>query len=243
MKLHFLLCLFVFSCLACKKTKVEAPIDVSLEYEIRLSKSADISNASVLLLLHGYGSHEKDLFSFSSFLDEDMTLIAVRAPITLQEGKYAWYNINIGQGNTKYAFEDVQKSKQHILKFIKQVKSKYNLRNQKVYLGGFSQGAIMSLYVGLTAPELIEGVVALSGHLYPEVQSEIDFSQAHKFPSIFLSHGRNDNVLSFEKAQEGVRFLESHNIAVDEYWYESKHNISKENILDMRTWLQSKMKK
>ena len=47
----------------------------------------------LVVLLHGYGSNENDLFSFQSFFPENHTIVSFRAPLTVFEGMYAWYEI------------------------------------------------------------------------------------------------------------------------------------------------------
>ena len=50
-------------------------------------------DSPIVFLLHGFGSNEQDLFSFSPYLNEDATIISLRAPINLYPNSYAWYNI------------------------------------------------------------------------------------------------------------------------------------------------------
>lgn len=227
---------------ACKQPRKSIAQPASLPHEIKFSDSENPLDAPILILLHGYGSHEKDLFSFSNYLNSSINIICPRARVQLQGGGYAWYDIEIGSGKTKYNFENVKKAKTDIITFIKEVKAQHHLKSNKIYLGGFSQGAIMSLYVGLTEPNLVEGLIVLSGHLYPEVKQEINLSASKSFPKIFLSHGRKDNVLSFELAEEAVQFLEQNNVTIDEHWYDSSHTISRENLNDMLFWLDQSLK-
>ena len=67
-------------------------MNLSLEYLIREPKIKKDSNP-LLLLLHGYGSNEADLFSFASELPEDYYVISARAPYDLQYGSYAWLSL------------------------------------------------------------------------------------------------------------------------------------------------------
>lgn len=233
---------FLFVMIGCRESIQKTPIEVSLKHEVRLSKSDNPSNDPILVLLHGYGSNEKDLFTFVQYLPENLTLITPQAPIILYENQHAWYNINIDEGSSRYDFNEVKKAKTTILKFVQEVKSKYDLKSKKIFIGGFSQGAIMSLYLGLTEPEFIEGVIALSGHLYPEVKNEIDFKNMDELPSFFISHGRKDKVLAFSQAEAGVQYLESQNIEVDEFYYDTRHSISRDNLDDMRAWFNNQLK-
>jgi len=63
---------------------------LSLEYKIREPK-IPTDNPPLLILLHGYGSNEDDLFSFAPELPEEFLIISARAPLTLGVDSYAWY--------------------------------------------------------------------------------------------------------------------------------------------------------
>lgn len=236
---RYILILSIFIWTGCKNQNT-VPTPINLKYEVSLHNAKKV-DGPIVVFLHGYGSHEKDLFGFAKNLDSGLTVVTPRAPITLQEGKYAWYNLSLNQGSSRYNFKDVESAKEDILTFIKGFKTKFGLENNEVYVGGFSQGAIMSLYIGLTEPDLIDGVIALSGHIYPEMMAQVKSTKELNDLNIFVSHGKNDNVLSFEKAEKGVQDLKNKGIAVDAYWYDAKHNITRENFTDMKTWLESKM--
>ena len=209
---------------------------VYLPYEIKQPKTGT-SDSPLLILLHGYGSHEKDLFSFANQLDERLTIVCPQAPVPLQKNRYAWYDLDLNSSTSRYKFSDVQKARENITRFIQQIQQKYGLQNSEVYLGGFSQGAIMSMYIGLSQPELIDGVIALSGQLYPEMKAEIKHNPDLSDLKIFMSHGKLDNVLTFEKAEEGYNYLNNRGIHVDKFWYHSRHQISNDNFRDMKNWI------
>ena len=67
--------------------------NLAFEYQIREPK-IKLDKNPLLLLLHGYGSNEADLFSFADELPEEYYVVSARAPYDLQYGSYAWYAIN-----------------------------------------------------------------------------------------------------------------------------------------------------
>ena len=239
MKIQQLLILLLIIA-SCKTNNPKPNTVVSLPYEIKTPKNLT-NNSPLLILLHGYGSNKKDLFSFANRLDPELVVVCPQAPIALQTNRHAWYNLNLSDPSNKYQFSDVKKAKQDILKFINEIQQKYGLHKSKVYVGGFSQGAIMSLYLGLSQPELVDGVIALSGHLYPEVKNEIKHNPDLSKLKIFLSHGKQDNVLGFAEAEDGFNYLNNRGIKVDKFWYNTKHNISAENFQDMKNWLAKRL--
>ena len=67
--------------------------DLLLEYLIK--KPTDNSaKPPLVIMLHGYGSNEQDLFSFAHELPSEMLIVSARAPLSLGFGSYAWYSIN-----------------------------------------------------------------------------------------------------------------------------------------------------
>jgi phospholipase/carboxylesterase len=73
----------------------------------------------LLLLLHGYGSNEADLFSFEEELPDDCYVISARAPYDLQYGSYAWYAINFDADENKFSdHEQAKASRDLIANFI-----------------------------------------------------------------------------------------------------------------------------
>jgi len=75
---------------------------MSLNYLIREPGIKRDKNP-LLLLLHGYGSNEEDLFSFASELPEDYYVISVQAPYSLEPYGYAWYAINFDADMNKFS--------------------------------------------------------------------------------------------------------------------------------------------
>ena len=78
---------------------------LSLHHIIRAAKT-NKEKAPLLILLHGYGSNEDDLFSFSSELPEDYFIISVRAPYDLQPYGHSWYDIHFTADNEKFSNDD-----------------------------------------------------------------------------------------------------------------------------------------
>ncbi|MBP8158132.1 MAG: phospholipase, partial [Flavobacterium sp.] len=77
-------------------------MSLSLHHLVREPKDKKNKNP-LLLLLHGYGSNEEDLFSFASELPEEYYVISARAPFDMMYGSYAWYAINLDADENKFS--------------------------------------------------------------------------------------------------------------------------------------------
>lgn len=204
------------------------------EPKIKLDKNP------LLLLLHGYGSNEEDLFSFATELPDEYYVISARAPYDMMYGSYAWYAINFDADENK--FSDVvqaQQSRDIIADFIDELVANYPIDAYNVTLIGFSQGSILSYAVALSYPEKVQRLVAMSGYLNTEIAIEgfknNDFSNL----KIFASHGTVDQVIPVEWARKSIPVIENLGIPVVYKEYSVGHGVAPQNFFDFKNWLQS----
>lgn len=190
-----------------------------------------------IILLHGVGSNENDLFSLAKQLPKDYYIISPRGKFTLTEGSYAWYQVDFSSGKPVYNKEQELQSRETILLFIEQIKEKYDF--DEIYLGGFSQGAIMSCSVGLLYPEKVKGVICLSGRILQEIRSDVKNKNELLQLKIFLAHGTQDGTLPIAYAREAKIYLEQYQTNLSYHEYEMGHEISSEVIRELNIWLDS----
>lgn len=212
-------------------------INQVLDYRIRRPLKEG-GNTPVLFLLHGYGSHEEDLFSFANYLPEEYLIISLRAPLTLGFGGYAWYSIHFNENQDKWSDDAEAKTAQEIILYnINYHLEQFKLKGQKVSLLGFSQGAILSWAVGLSHPTQIDKIIALSGYV-----NEAIFGFAKEGLDqlrIFSSHGTEDPTLPVDWARKGIALVEKKEIKVDYKEYPAGHGINPENFADLLAWLKA----
>lgn len=212
-------------------------MNLSLEYLIREPK-VKLDTNPLLLLLHGYGSNEADLFSFASELPEEYYVISARAPYDLQYGSYAWYAINFDANENKFSdHEQAKLSRDLIAKFIEELIAHYQIDKNNITLLGFSQGAILSNAIALSHPDKVQKVIALSGYvsepIFDENYKNNDFSNL----KIFAAHGTVDQVIPVEWARKTKPFLTNLGIDVVYHEYPIGHGVSPQEFYDFRNWL------
>ena len=195
----------------------------------------------LLLLLHGYGSNEEDLFSFASELPQDHYVISVRAPYELQPYGHAWYAIHFDADENKFS-DNVQakQSVQLIAGFIDEIVKQYPIDAKNVTLIGFSQGAILSYATALTYPEKVTKVVALSGYFNQEIMPEVIDTKAISHLKFFVSHGSVDQVIPVEWARKAKPALENLGLEVEYQEYPVGHGVAPQNFFDFKNWLLKK---
>ena len=211
---------------------------MNLHYLIQEPKVKHDKNP-LLLLLHGYGSNEEDLFSFATELPNDSYVISVRAPYDLQPYGHAWYAIHFDADENKFS-DNVQakQSVELIASFIDEIVKQYPIDTENVTLIGFSQGAILSYATALTYPEKISKVVALSGYFNQEILPEIIDTKAISHLKFFVSHGSVDQVIPVDWARKAKPALENLGLEVEYQEYPIGHGVSPKNFYDFKNWLQ-----
>ena len=212
-------------------------MNLSLEFKIREPK-VKLDKNPLLLLLHGYGSNEADLFSFAEELPDNYYIISARAPYDMQYGSYAWYAINFDADQNKFSDnEQAKKSRDLIVKFIDELTQTYPIDADNVSLIGFSQGSILSYAVALSYPEKVQKVVAMSGYLNLDIVAEDYLKNTFSNLKIFASHGTVDQVIPVEWARKTPAILENLGIGVTYKEYPVGHGVAPQNFYDFKNWL------
>jgi phospholipase/carboxylesterase len=193
----------------------------------------------LLLLLHGYGSNEEDLFSFASELPEEYYVISARAPYDMGFGSYAWYAINFDANENKFSdIPQAQQSRDIIANFIDELIANYPIDSTNVSLIGFSQGTILSYAVALSYPEKIQRVVAMSGYLNLDMVNPNFNTNNLSNLKIFASHGTVDQVIPVDWARKAAPILSQLGVEFVYKEYPVGHGVAPQNFYDFKNWLQ-----
>lgn len=211
--------------------------NLALKHLVRQPADGGRTAPPLLLLLHGIGSNEEDLFAFAPYLDERFLVVSARAPVALDYGGYGWFRIDFTPRGMVADLEQAKRSLEILPGFIDDLVRAYGADARRVYLGGFSQGAMMSLALLLTSPEKVAGVVAMSGRLPRQaVGREPDLESLRGKP-ILITHGLYDPVLPVEQGRESRDYLEGLPVALTYREYPMGHEVSAESLRDVTTWL------
>ncbi len=211
---------------------------LSLHHIIRSSTLEQ--NAPLMIMFHGYGSNEEDLFSFASELPEELFIVSARAPYDLMPYGHAWYAIHFDAVDGKWSDnEQAISSRDVIAKFIDEVLEAYPVNKDNVTLLGFSQGTILSYAVALTYPEKIKNVVALSGYINQDILGSTDANYNHL--SFYCSHGSVDQVIPVDWARKSSPMLEK--LGIDHVYeeYPVGHGVAPQNFYSFKDWLEKKI--
>jgi phospholipase/carboxylesterase len=193
-----------------------------------------------LILLHGRGTDEYDLFPLLEALDPDRRLVGVtpRAPLTLPPGGAHWYVVRrVGYPDPETFFDSFRR----VTQWLDRLPGELGIPWDRIVLGGFSMGAVMSYAIGLGAGRPTPaGIMALSGFM-PNVEGfELELERARGLP-VAIGHGTADPVISVDFAREARTRLEAAGAEVTYRESPMVHTIDPEFIPDLRSWLATTM--
>ncbi|MCM3567953.1 alpha/beta hydrolase [Neobacillus mesonae] len=184
-----------------------------------------------LFVMHGMGTNEYDMLSLVDGLEDIFYIFSIRGHLNQGQG-YAFFTIQgYGKPHRKVFDEGINK----LTHFIEFASQNYSLDPSRLYLMGFSQGAIVSMTLGLTLPA-IKGVVALSGYIPVFVKEEYKINP-NKNLAVFISHGEYDQALPYEWGRENNEYFTGLGLPVTFKSYPEGHTVSEKNVLDFREWL------
>ncbi|WP_019716911.1 alpha/beta hydrolase, partial [Pseudomonas syringae] len=180
-----------------------------------------------------------DLFGLKEHLPAGYNYLSVQAPVELQADSYKWFTQKKGGTDYDGVTEDLKSSGKRLTDFITQATEKFRTQPGKVFLVGFSQGAMMSYEVALRQPTLVGGFAALSGRLPPVVKSEVKASDDLKALKVFIGHGVQDRQVAYASGPQAEATLKSLGLTPQFHGYEGLgHSINEAEVLDLANWLQ-----
>ena len=194
--------------------------------------------APLLILIHGYGSNEMDLFSFAEELPDSLHIVSLRAPLELGYNSFAWYSINFDADQNKFSdLEEARTSLGHISTFIDEFTAEKNVDTNNIFVVGFSQGAILSYGLSLNSNK-IQHVVALSGYLNEDLINDTITDTPADF---FCSHGSVDQVIPVEWARKAPIYLDSKGVNNVFKEYPVGHGVHPQNFYDFKAWIEERL--
>ena len=197
-----------------------------------LERPAAGEPAGGLVLLHGRGADEHDLFPLLDALDPERRLLGItpRGPLSLPPGGAHWYRLGGIPTPDPDTFFATFAGAAAFLDALP-------VPIERVVLGGFSQGGVMSWALGLGADRpRPAGIIALSGFM-PEVAGfELDLSGLDGYP-VAVAHGALDPVIPVEFGREAAERAAA--AGADLLWRESPvpHTIDPRVIPELRSFV------
>ena len=213
--------------------KIEYLCSMDLSYLVREPQNIT-PETPLLILLHGYGSNEQDLFSFVPTLPEDWLVVSFRAPLNSQYEGYSWYDIDLMNTENRIDVPQAKASLEGLLQNIMKITNHYGLTENETHLCGFSQGGILAYALALQNPLLFSKVACMSA--YPEEKLMEDIIKDKKklqHLRFFISHGTDDAVIPLEWGRKAADLLYDLSCYFTFREYMNGHGVNQKNYMDL----------
>jgi phospholipase/carboxylesterase len=191
---------------------------------------------TLFIFLHGWGSNGNRLLHVGQKFQEKIPgakcyFPNAPLPCELHAHEYAWFPTrDVATGN-RFPNEILQNSIANAISTIKpwigDIQNQEKVPPEHTYLIGFSQGAMMSLHLGLTYQGLVKGVIAYSGGLLGKTEWEnVDTDVSYT-----LIHGRDDTIVLLDQFHFAKDVLEKHPLDYQGYIIDNlDHSINDQGI-------------
>ncbi len=185
----------------------------------------------LLVLLHGYGADERDLFGLVPFLPEGLAVAAVAAPLSPPwptPGR-SWYPIDDLQSRNSAAITTAAES---LLTWLDADAGDA----ASVALLGFSQGAAVALQALRLDPARFDAVIALSGYAAPGALPNDELLRELR-PRVFWGRGTHDDVIPAHLIDHTAQWLPDHAELSGRVYQGLTHSISEQELADIRSFI------
>ena len=185
----------------------------------------------ILVAIHGWMGDENSIWVLARNLSPEIAILAPRGPFAVPEGGYSWREIKPGTwGNA--SVEDLHPAADGLLAFLDDWAASAKVEANQFDLMGFSQGAAMSYTLALLYPQRIRLLAALSGFI-PEGGEALLARHRLTGKPVFVSHGRQDDLIPIDQARKAVTQLEKAAALVTYCESDAGHKVSKECLTGM----------
>ena len=207
-----------------------------------LYKAASAAETSpwLLVLMHGVGSNEEDLFGLADFVPPAFHVLSLRAPYTMAPHMYAWFQFSVNPDGSRNIDDQQEKTSRALVEqACQQACEQLQIPPERVVLGGFSQGGIMSLSVLLTQPALLRAVLVWHSRLLPQIAArEVDAAQLAEHKA-WVSHGTEDDVIPLAQAHAIRSHLQATPLELSYHEYPCRHQLHPQELRESMQWLQT----
>lgn len=189
----------------------------------------------LIIMLHGWGSDKYDLISLDFNID-NLHYLSVNAPYECDSGfGYQWFSLE--DMNINSIIKEIRNNYIVLEKFIEEQSIKLHIDYNHIFLLGFSQGAMMSLYTGIRLNKKLAGIISLSG-LLPDTIDNLKTSQIMK-QNILLLHGTDDNVVPFNYFLDTKKLFDILNFNIEACSINDlQHSINNEEIDIIKSFIE-----
>ncbi|WP_127125265.1 alpha/beta hydrolase [Georgenia sp. SYP-B2076] len=220
---------------------MSTPLTIDPDAILWSAPAAERAGRPLLVLLHGYGSNEQDLFGLAQYLPEELVVASLRAPGRNQFG-YEWFSLGgelagpaahqQTETTDRLREEGANRAAEAVRAWLDTLDGQFS----GVGLAGFSQGGAIATQVLRQEPDRIGVVANLSGFVAPG-QLDGDAELARRRPPVFWARGSADQVIAPFLVERAGQWLPEHSSLTARVYDGLGHGISADTLADLRAFL------
>lgn len=214
---------------------------MNLTYLVRRPIGDTTHRPPLLILLHGLGSNEEDLFALAPHFDERFLVLSLRAPFEMAPGYYRWFDRSETPSGRVIDQQELEASRKMLIQEINNAAMAFGADPRQVYLMGFSQGAMMALALALTAPQKLRGVVAVAGRVLPEIARLAAPQDSLSHLRLLIQHGTQDDVVPVSDGYAARELFADLHVMMGFREYPTGHNITPDMLADACDFLRAQL--
>jgi phospholipase/carboxylesterase len=194
--------------------------------------------APLLILLHGVGGNETSMMGLARALDPRFLRLVLRGPLAFGPEAYGWFHVDFTPAGPMHQVAEAEASRRMLADWIPGAVRQHGADPRRVYVLGFSQGAIMAMSLLLTRPDLVAGAVAWSGRILAETIPDGQAAATLHRRDALVIHGRYDRTLPVHHGQASRDRLQTLGLrSVDYREPASGHEVTEEVLELTNAWL------
>ena len=192
----------------------------------------------LLVLMHGVGSNAQDLFGLQAYVPQHYHVLSLQAPYAMGQDAFAWFMFTVNADGSRTIDEaQEQHSRALVAQTVAAASEQLGVPAERVIVGGFSQGGIMSLSMLLTQPQLLSGICVWHSRLLPQaVSAQLPAAQLQG-KQVWISHGTQDNVIPLSSAHAIRSHLQAMPVVLRYQEYPCTHTLHPQELADSMQWL------
>jgi phospholipase/carboxylesterase len=207
------------------------------------NKSVSGNNKYLIIFLHGFGGNNSHFMPYSedfNNVSKDICYISANAPYPCEVDNtgYQWFSLK--DMSLSAIMKEINQNYKILRDFIEEQSKRLKIDYENIFLMGFSQGAMLSLHTSNRTDKKFGGIIMCSGRVTEteeSLKSELKTKQ-----NVFMTHGKNDNVITLDALLDSEKLLKKFGIEVKSYIDPNiGHSINKKCIEEIKKFLVSRI--
>ncbi len=203
--------------------EINAELGEFREWRFRY-RPASVEPSRLMVLIHGLSGDENSMWVFARNLPANISVLAPRGLFDAREGGYTWRKVRPNMTGLP-VFEELRPSAEALLGFVDDWSKAEGINAKQIYVTGFSQGTALTYTLAILHPERILAMAALSGFI-PKGGEDLLAGGALVGKPIFVSHGRQDDMVPVELARKSVAMLKKSGALVEYCETDGGHKVN-----------------